>query len=68
MDKIVDDERNIKNEIFKEYFGCQLSIIFSKRFKKASQSKNEQMLNQINDALVVLRNAVKFLKKKIQLK
>ena len=34
------------------------SIIFSKRYIKCHQAKNDQRSNQVNDALIVLKNAV----------
>ena len=58
MNKIENDEENIKNEIFKEYFGHHNPSFLAKYKYKYNQAKNEQIVNQVNDALIDLRNAV----------
>ena len=58
MNKIENDEENMKNEIFKEYFGYHNPSFLAKYKYKYNQSKNEQIVNQVNDALIHLRNAV----------
>ena len=61
--RIVNDEKNINAEIFNEYFKYQNPSILIKDIYNANQTRNEQIVNQVNDALIDLRNTVK--KKKI---
>ena len=57
MNKIENDEENIKNEIFQEYFKYHNPSFLAKYKYKYNQAKNEQIVNQVNDALIDLRNA-----------
>ena len=54
MNKIVNDEGSMNNERFKKDFGYHnLSFLV---YIKPIQLKSEQIVNQVNDALIDLRN------------
>ena len=54
MNKIVNDEGSMNNERFKKYFGYHnLSFLV---YINPIQLKSEQIVNQVNDALIDLRN------------
>ena len=57
--RIVNDEKNINTEIFNEYFKYQNPSFLIKDIYNANQTRNEQIVNQVNDALIDLRNTVK---------
>ena len=58
MNKIENDDKNINNEIFSEYFKYQISWFLTEDLSKANQAENEKILNQVNDPLIDLRIAV----------
>ena len=58
MNTIEYDEKNINKEILREFFEYQNSSFPAKELYKANQAKNEQMVNQINDALIDLKGDV----------
>ena len=43
----------INDKIFKEYFGCHISSCLTKDLYKANQAKNEQIVYQVNNALIL---------------
>ena len=51
MNKIENDEKYIYSETFREYFGYQNPSFLAKDLHQVNQAKNEQALNQVNDAL-----------------
>ena len=51
-------KKNINKEIPREFFEYQNSSFPAKDLYKANQTKNEQTVNQINDALIDLKNDV----------
>ena len=63
MDKIIADKKDISDEIFWNYFKYQNPSFLAKDLIRAKQEKNEQLVNNINDQLIDLRNA--FIEKKI---
>ena len=58
MNEIGNDDRNINNEIFSEYFKYQISWFLTEDLSKANQAENEKIVNQVNDPLIDLRIAV----------
>ena len=56
INKIENDEKTINNGIFKEYFSYQNLSFLAK--DKTNQWKDEQMINQLNNALIDLRSPV----------
>ena len=59
MNEIIANEKNINDEICWEYFKFFESIFFlAKDLIRATQSKNEQLVNNIIDGLIDLRNTI----------
>ena len=58
MNKIIADEKDSKDEIFRKYFMHQNPSFLAKHLIIPEQSKNEQLVNNINDELIDLRNAI----------
>ena len=58
MNEIVADEKNINDEIFWNYFKHQNPSFLAKDLIRAKQTINEQLVNNINDALIDLRNDI----------
>ena len=50
-------KKNLNKRIVRECFGYQNPSFLTKDLLKASQTKNYQMVNVVNDALIDLRNA-----------
>ena len=62
-------KKKLNNRKLKEHFGSHTPCFLMKVLYKADQAKNQQILNQISDALIDLLNLFKklqFLKMKIQ--
>ena len=55
LNKIVNNDKNINNKIFKFYVGYYNPSLLVKDFCKVNQAKNEKVVNLANDALVDLR-------------
>ena len=71
MNEIIANEKDINDEIFWNSFKYQNPSFLTKDLIRAAQAKNEQLLNNVNNGLIDLRNAIlekKFLKMKIQTK
>ena len=58
LKKTVNNEKHINSEIFKKHYGYHNPSFLTKDWHKVSQAKNEQIVNQVNDTLIGLRNAV----------
>ena len=58
MIEVGNDEKNINTEIFNEKFKHQDPSFLIKDLYQANQAQNEQIVNQFNDALIDLSNAV----------
>ena len=59
----------MNDEISWNYFKYQNSLLLEKDVIRATQAKNEQLVNNVNDGLIDLRkaiNKIEFLKMKIQ--
>ena len=59
----------MNDEISWNYFEQQNSLFLEKDVIRATQAKNEQLVNNVNDGLIDLRkaiNKIEFLKMKIQ--
>ena len=59
MNKIENHEANINTEIFNEYFKYQNTPFLVKDLYNVNQTKNKKIGNQVLDALIDFRNAVK---------
>ena len=58
MNEIIADEKDIKYEIFWYYLKYQNPSLLAKDLIRAMQAKNEQLVNNINDIMIDLRNAI----------
>ena len=59
MNEIIGDEKDTSDEIFQNYIRYQNPSCLAKYLVRAKQHKNEQLINNINDGLNDLRNAIK---------
>ena len=55
LNKIVNDEKSINNEIFKNYSGYQNQSFLPNHLYKVNQAKSVKTVNQVNGALIDLR-------------
>ena len=58
MNEIIADEKNINDEIFYNYFKYQNPWFLAKDLIRAKQPKNDQLVNNINDEFIDLRNTI----------
>ena len=58
MKQIIDDEKDINDEIFLIYFKYQSPLLLLKDLISTKQDKNQKSVNDINDGLIDLKNAV----------
>ena len=58
MNKIIADEKDKNDEIFWNYFRYQNPSFIGKDLIITKQDKNEQLVNDINDGLIDLSNAI----------
>ena len=68
---MIAEEKDTNDEIFWNYFKYQNPSILAKDLIRATQTKNQQLVNNVNDGLIDLRTAInskKSLKMKIQIK
>ena len=68
---MIAEEKDTNDEIFWNYFKYQNPSILAKDLIRATQAKNQQLVNNVNDGLIDLRTAInskKSLKMKIQIK
>ena len=68
---MIAEEKDTNDEIFWNYFKYQNPSILAKDLIRATQAKNQQLVNNANDGLIDLRTAInskKSLKMKIQIK
>ena len=59
MNEIIGDEKDTSDEIFQNYIRYQNPSRLAKYLLRAKQHKNEQLVNNVNDGLIDLRNAIK---------
>ena len=52
VNKIVNDEKYINNEIFIEYFAYQNHLVLARDLYKVNQAENEEIIKERNDALI----------------
>ena len=52
MNEIMADEKEISNEMFWNYFKYQNQSFLAKDLIRAKQTKNEQLVNNINNGLI----------------
>ena len=58
MKQIIDDEKDMNDEIFWDYFKYQNPSNLAKDSIRAKHAKHEQLVNNINYALIDLKNAI----------
>ena len=58
MNEIIANEKDINDEIFWNSFKYQNPSFLTKDLIRAAQAKNEQLLNNVNNGLIDLRNAI----------
>ena len=57
MNEIIADKKDI-NETFCSYFKYKNPLLLTKDLIRTNQAKNEQLVKNINDGLIDLRNAI----------
>ena len=55
---MISDEKDIIDEIFSNYFKDQNPSFLAKDLIRVKQAKNEPLVNNFNDELIDLRNAI----------
>ena len=58
MNEVITDKKDVNNEIFWDYFTYRNPSFLAKYLIRATQAKNEQLVNNINDKIIDLRNAI----------
>ena len=58
MNEIIADEKDINDEMFWHYFKYQNSLFSAEDLIRATQAKNEQLVNSVNDGLIDLGNVI----------
>ena len=58
MHEIIAKEKDVNYEIFWNYFKYQNPLLSEKDLIRATQTKNEQLVNNVNDGLVDLRSII----------
>ena len=58
MDGIIANEKDINDELLWNYFRHQNSSFLPKYLTRATQTKNEKLVNNVKDGLIDLRNAI----------
>ena len=58
INEIIANEKDINDEIFWNSFKYQNPSLLTKDLIRAAQAKNEQLLNNVNNGLIDLRNAI----------
>ena len=58
MNEIIAKEKDINDEVFWNYFKYQNPSFLAKDLTRITQAKNEQLLNNVNDGLIQLRNSI----------
>ena len=58
MNEIIAGEKDINDKIFWNYFKYQNPLFLAKDLIRTSQAKNEQLVNNVNDGLIDLRNTI----------
>ena len=66
MNEIIANEKDINDEIFLHYFRYQNPLLLAKDLITAMQAKNDQLVSNINDGLIDLKNAI--IKKEMEMK
>ena len=58
MHEIIAKEKDVNYEIFWNYFKYQNPLLLEKDLIRATQTKNEQLVNNVNDGLIDLRSII----------
>ena len=58
INEIIANEKDINDEIFWNSFKYQNPSLLTKDLIRAAQAKNEQLLHNVNNGLIDLRNAI----------
>ena len=57
INEVINDEKDINNKIFNEYFGYQNPSFLAKDLIKTNQSKNKQIVKKTIDSINDLKNS-----------
>ena len=58
MNEIITDEKDMNDKIFENYFKYQNPSVLAKDQIRAVLLKNQQLVSDVNDGLIHLRNAI----------
>ena len=58
MNEIIANEKDINDQIFWNYFKYQNPLFLAKDLIRATQAKNEQLVHNVSNRLIYLRNAI----------
>ena len=58
MHEIIAKEKDVNYEIFWNYFKYQNPLLLEKDLIRATETKNEQLVNNVNDGLIDLRSII----------
>ena len=58
MNEVIADEKDVNDETFWSYLKCQNPLYLAKDLIRAKHAKNEQLLNNINNELIDINNAI----------
>ena len=58
MHEIIAKEKDVNYEIFWNYLKYQNPLLLEKDLIRATQTKNEQLVNNVNDGLIDLRSII----------
>ena len=58
MHEIIAKEKDVNYEIFWNYLKYQNPLLLEKDLIRATQTKNEQLVNDVNDGLIDLRSII----------
>ena len=58
MNEVTADEKDINDETFWSYLKCQNPLYLAKDLIRAKHAKNERLLNNINNELIDINNAI----------
>ena len=58
MNEVIANEKDINDEMLQNYLKYQSLSFFAKNLIRDTQAKNEQLVNNANETLIDLRNAI----------
>ena len=58
LNKIENEEKNVNEQIFKEYFGCEFPSFLVKDLYESNKNKNDMIVRYLYESLIDLRNNI----------